>query len=147
MENYGADIRLQAQSSLYLTEPQGRPDQPWFTNQVVELAVDPEIWAAEGLLSTLLAIEAQMGRDRMAEEKNGPRIIDLDLLLFGDMTCASEFLTLPHPRLLERAFVLVPLRELAPGLILPGGQSVSQVLDTLDYRVEDRRIWQGATVS
>lgn len=115
-------------------------------NQVVELAVDPEIWAPEGLLSTFLAIEAQMGRDRATEEKGGPRIIDLDLLLFGDLTCASEFLTLPHPRLTQRAFVLVPLKELAPGLVLPGGKSIDEALAALDYRAEDRRIWQGATV-
>ncbi len=104
--------------------------------------MDPEIWAPEGLLSTLLAIEAQMGRDRTAEKPQGPRIIDLDLLLFGDLVADSGFLTVPHPRLAQRAFMLVPLRELAPDLVLPGGNSVAAALAALNFRVEGDRIWQ-----
>ena len=142
MANYGVDIQLKKQSAIYWTEPQGVKDQPWFANQVVELAVDPEIWAPEGLLSTFLAIEAQMGRDRTAETPQGPRVIDLDLLLFGDLVADTGFLTVPHPQLTQRAFMLVPLREIAPDLVLPGGKSVSKVLESLKYRVEGERIWQ-----
>nr|WP_284710711.1 2-amino-4-hydroxy-6-hydroxymethyldihydropteridine diphosphokinase [Desulfovibrio aminophilus] len=142
LENYGADIQLKRQSAIYWTEPQGLKDQPWFANQVVELGVDPEIWAPEGLLSTLLAIEAQMGRDRSSETPGGPRVIDLDLLLFGDLVTDTGFLTVPHPRLLTRAFMLVPLREIAPGLMLPGGVAVDTALKALNHRQEGDRIWQ-----
>jgi 2-amino-4-hydroxy-6-hydroxymethyldihydropteridine diphosphokinase len=109
---------------------------------VVELGVDPEIWAPEGLLSTFLAIEAQMGRDRTTETPQGPRVIDLDLLLFGDLVTDNGFLTVPHPRLRERAFMLVPLQEIAPGLILPGGGTPADALKSLKYRVDGNRIWQ-----
>lgn len=104
--------------------------------------MDPEIWAPEGLLSTLLAIEAQMGRDRSSETPGGPRVIDLDLLLFGDLVTDTGFLTVPHPRLLTRAFMLVPLREIAPGLMLPGGVAVDTALKALNHRQEGDRIWQ-----
>lgn len=142
LEVYGDDIRLKAMSELYQTEPQGLKDQPWFTNQVVHLEVDPEIWACEGLLSTFQAIEGQMGRDRDEEEPGGPRVIDIDLLLFGDRTMEDEFLTLPHPRMHERAFVLVPLKEIAPGLTFPNGETIDQALSRVQYRTEDKKIWQ-----
>lgn len=134
---------MKKQSTIYLTEPQGGKDTPWFSNQVVELGVDPEIWAPEGLLSTLLAIEAQIGRDRTAVTPQGLRVIDLDILLFGDLVANNGFLTVPHQRLRERASMLVPLQEIAPGLILPGGGTPDDALKSLKYRIDGNRIWQG----
>jgi len=82
-----------------------------------------------------------MGRIR-GEVTGGPRVIDLDLVLFGDVVMDSEYLTLPHPRMLERAFVLVPLRDIAPGLVLPDGRTVDQVLAGLSYSLDGRTISQ-----
>lgn len=131
-----------AQSPIYRTEPQGPvKDQPWFHNCVVRLKAASDIWAPEGLLSTLQAVEAQMGRVR-GEVAGGPRVIDLDLLLFGDVAMHSEYLTLPHPRMLERAFVLVPLRDIAPGLVLRDGRTIEQALSGLSYRLDGRTISQ-----
>jgi len=129
------------QSPIYKTEPQGLKDQPWFYNCMVRLKATSDIWAPEGLLSTLQAVEAQMGRIR-GEVTGGPRVIDLDLVLFGDVVMDSEYLTLPHPRMLERAFVLVPLRDIAPGLVLPDGRTVDQVLAGLSYSLDGRTISQ-----
>lgn len=128
-------------SEVYETEPQDLRDQPWFANQMARLVVDPEIWAPEGVLSSLMAVEAQLGRTR--GKPGGPRVIDIDLLLFGDRTMRSEYLTLPHPRMLERAFVLVPLLELAPDLVLPDGTPLAEALGRVRHRVEGRKIWQG----
>ena len=140
LENYGEEISLKAQSEYYLTEPQGNKKQPWFTNQVVELEIDAEIWAPAGFLSTLTAIEAQMGRQRC--EPGGPRPIDLDIILWGDLVISSDFLTVPHPRALERAFVLVPLKEIAPNLVFPNGTTIDQALEGINYRQEGLKIWQ-----
>jgi len=141
LEHYGDDLVFDAQSPLYKTEPQGLKDQPWFTNCVVRFKVGSDIWAPEGLLSTLQAVEAKMGRDRDGAP-GGPRNIDLDLLLFGDVLMQGEYLTLPHPRMLERAFVLVPLRDIAPGLVLPGGKTVEQALAALTYGLDGGNISQ-----
>lgn len=131
-----------AQSPLYLTEPQGPvKDQPWFTNCVVRLKAASDIWAPEGLLSTLQAVEAQMGRLRNGEA-GGPRVIDLDLLLFGDVVMDGEYLTLPHPRLFERAFVLVPLRDIAPDLVFPDGRSIDTVLSGVRHALDGNKILQ-----
>ncbi len=102
-------FRLIARSSCYETEPRGGPEQDWFLNQVLsgETALLPE-----ALLGACLDVERQMGRLRLVE--NGPRVIDLDLLLYGDLCQQSPRLTLPHPRLHNRRFVLVPLQEIAP---------------------------------
>lgn len=141
MEAYGEDITLRAMSSTYLTEPQGPvKDQPWFLNQVAWYEVDSEIWSPEGFLSALMAIEDQMHRERGVP--GGPRIIDLDLLLFGDLEQTTGFLDLPHPRMLERAFVLVPLLEIAPDLRLPDGGPAAEALQRLEYRIEGNRISQ-----
>ncbi|MGE4292288.1 MAG: 2-amino-4-hydroxy-6-hydroxymethyldihydropteridine diphosphokinase [Desulfovibrio sp.] len=141
MEAYGEDITLEAMSSTYLTEPQGLvTNQPWFMNQVAWYKVDKEIWSPEGFLSALLAIEDQMARER--GEPGGPRIIDLDLLLFDNLEQTTGFLDLPHPRMRERAFVLVPLLEIAPDLVLPDGTSAQDALDKLEYQLEDGRITQ-----
>ena len=139
-EPYGNDIKFQTVSEIYTTEPQGQKDQPWFMNQVAHFLVDPVIWSAEGFLSMLLAIEGQMGRDRSTAQ--APRNIDLDLLLFGDMVLDTDMLTLPHPRMLERAFVLVPLMEIAPDLVMPDGTRIDQAIKGLRYRQEGMTIRQ-----
>ncbi|MDO8790021.1 MAG: 2-amino-4-hydroxy-6-hydroxymethyldihydropteridine diphosphokinase [Sulfuritalea sp.] len=112
-----------AASSLYRTAPVGLKHQPDFINAVVELvAVSP----APTLLESLFAIEERFGRQRSV--KNAPRTLDLDLLLYGDTVSDDPQLTLPHPRLHERAFVLAPLAEIAPQLTIPGRGGVSELL-------------------
>ncbi|XVK07219.1 2-amino-4-hydroxy-6-hydroxymethyldihydropteridine diphosphokinase [Maridesulfovibrio sp. FT414] len=128
-------------SETYETEPQGLKDQPWFSNQIVRFAVDPELWSAEGFLSTLQAVEGQM--DRVRGEVNGPRTIDLDIVLFGDRVINSgEYLTVPHPRALDRAFVLHPLAEIDPELVFPDGTTVVEALNRITYRIDGKRIYQ-----
>lgn len=112
-----------AASSLYRTAPVGLRHQPDFINAVVELvAVAP----APTLLQALFEIEARFGRRRSV--KNAPRTLDLDLLLYGDELSDDPQLTLPHPRLHERAFVLAPLTEIAPQLVVPGRGPVAELL-------------------
>ncbi|MBK9020462.1 MAG: 2-amino-4-hydroxy-6-hydroxymethyldihydropteridine diphosphokinase [Sulfuritalea sp.] len=115
--------RFVAASSLYRTAPVGLRHQPDFINAVVALdAVSP----APTLLDDLFDIEARFGRSRSV--KNAPRTLDLDLLLYGDETSDDPLLTLPHPRLHERAFVLAPLSEIAPDLFIPGRGAVRELL-------------------
>ncbi|PTN35630.1 2-amino-4-hydroxy-6-hydroxymethyldihydropteridine diphosphokinase [Desulfonatronum sp. SC1] len=133
------EARLGPCSPVYFTEPQDVRNQPWFANQVVALDCGP-IWTARELLRTLLEIEDRMGRVR--EQDKGPRIIDLDLLLFGSRQHDSPELTLPHPRLHERAFVLVPLQDIAPDLVFPDGTSLSKALARLSFQVQGRDIFQ-----
>lgn len=114
-------------SQLRDTEPVGVVDQPAFLNGVV--AVDTTL-DARSLLETLLGIERELGRVR--NERWGPRTIDLDLLVFGDETIDEPGLTVPHPRLGARRFVLEPLAELAPELIVPDLGRVSEALAELD---------------
>jgi 2-amino-4-hydroxy-6-hydroxymethyldihydropteridine diphosphokinase len=108
-------IQVVAVSSLYATAPVGREDQPEFLNAVAQVRTG---LSPRELLAACLRIEAELGRIRT--ERWGPRTIDLDLLLHGDTQLAEAALTLPHPRMSERAFVLVPLAEIAPGLRLAG---------------------------
>ena len=114
-------------SRFYRTPPWGRVDQPDFVNAVAEL--DTTL-APHALLLELQALEARFGRAR--REHWGPRVLDLDLLLHGDREIRDAGLQLPHPRLHERAFVLVPLADLAPGLHVPGRGSVSALLAGVD---------------
>jgi 2-amino-4-hydroxy-6-hydroxymethyldihydropteridine diphosphokinase len=107
-------------SSLYRTAPVGLTDQPEFVNAVAALQTT---LAPESLLDALLDIESRFGRIRA--EKNGPRTLDLDLLLYNDQVVDLPRLTLPHPRLHLRAFVLYPLAEIAPDLVLPGRGLIS----------------------
>ena len=135
-------VALGAASSLYRTEPQGRRDQPWFLNQVLRLDCDETV-AAEHLLDAMLAKELEMGRVRDAADRFGPRVIDMDLLLFGSEEREGDpHLILPHPRMTERAFVLVPLLEIAPALVLPDGRNLAEILEKLDYRLEGSAIFQ-----
>ena len=112
-----------AASSLYRTAPVGLKHQPDFINAVVELVA---VSSAPTLLDSLFAIEERFGRLRSV--KNAPRTLDLDLLLYGDLVSDDPQLTLPHPRLHERAFVLAPLAEIAPQLAIPGRGGVSELL-------------------
>jgi 2-amino-4-hydroxy-6-hydroxymethyldihydropteridine diphosphokinase len=114
---------LIAQSSLYRTAPVGYADQPDFINAVA--AVETHLSARE-LLTALLATEQQHGRVR--EFANAPRTLDLDVLLYGESQVHEDGLTLPHPRMHERAFVLVPLAEIAPHCVIPGRGSVRALL-------------------
>lgn len=121
--------RVVLRSSLYLTEPVGYADQPRFINAVValETALSPA-----ALLRGLLAIEKEFGRDRSKSFANGPRTLDLDLLLLGDLNLHEADLDIPHPRLAERAFVLAPLAEIAPGVHVPGHDaSVGELFERL----------------
>ncbi len=118
------DIEVVALSSLRETDPVGYADQPRFVNGAV--AVETGLGARE-LLDRLLAIERALGRERTGP-RFGPRIIDLDLLLFGGDTIDEPGLTVPHPRLAERRFALEPLAELDPELSLPDGRRVVDLL-------------------
>ncbi len=103
-------------SSLYRTEPVGFADQPAFVNAAVTFQT---LLEPEALLDELLAMERSLGRDRASELPNHPRTLDLDLLLLDEMILQSPRLTLPHPALAERRFVLAPLAEIAPNLMHP----------------------------
>jgi 2-amino-4-hydroxy-6-hydroxymethyldihydropteridine diphosphokinase len=118
-------IDVVAVSSLRETEPVGYRDQPNFLNGAV--ALETELSPRE-LLERLLAIERRLGRERGTGPRFGPRIIDLDLILYGDETVDEPDLTVPHPRLAERRFVLEPLAELDPALEIPGHGSVQSLL-------------------
>jgi 2-amino-4-hydroxy-6-hydroxymethyldihydropteridine diphosphokinase len=113
------ESRVVRTSSLYRTAPVGILEQPEFVNAVAELATT---LPPEALLDALLEVEQRFGRVRA--ERNGPRTLDLDVLLYEDRQLDLPRLTLPHPRLHLRAFVLYPLAEIAPGLRLPGRGSV-----------------------
>jgi len=112
-------------SALTDTDPVGVVDQPNFLNAVAELSSE---LSARELLDRLLEIERELGRDRAKERRWGPRTIDLDFLLYGDEVIEEPGLTLPHPRLAERRFVLEPLHELAPDLALPDGRRIKDLL-------------------
>jgi 2-amino-4-hydroxy-6-hydroxymethyldihydropteridine diphosphokinase len=116
-------IKVTRKSSLYITAPWGKTDQDEFLNQVVE--IDTKLTPLE-LLHVLQQIEIKLGRLR--NEKWGPRVIDLDILLFGEETIALPELVIPHPHLYARLFVLIPLQEIAPQLLFPDGKGIGEVL-------------------
>lgn len=123
--------QVMARSPLYSTEPVGFAGQPRFVNAVVALETD---LAPRALLAELLRIEKEFGRDRSSGVQNGPRTLDLDLLLYGERIIREPDLQVPHPRLRERAFVLVPLNEIAPEAMDPATQmTVGQYLYALQY--------------
>ncbi|HXW25475.1 MAG TPA: 2-amino-4-hydroxy-6-hydroxymethyldihydropteridine diphosphokinase [Xanthobacteraceae bacterium] len=113
----GAAVRLVAQSSDYSTPPWGVEDQSAFFNRCIAVATT---LAPRALLDRALAIERTLGRDRSRERRWGPRAIDIDLLAYDDVVLDEPGLTLPHPHLFERAFVLVPLAEIAPDRTITG---------------------------
>lgn len=120
---------IRQQSAFYRTPAWGRTDQPDFINAVVELQTR---MPARVLLDALLEIEQRFGRVRSVAERWGPRAVDLDLLLYGEQTLAEPGLSVPHPHLHERAFVLVPLAEIAPRLVVPGRGDVKALLAAVD---------------
>ena len=121
-----AGARFCTASSLYRTAPVGLHHQPDFINAVAWLEVNDAVLPAPTFLARLFAIEAAFGRQRSV--KNAPRTLNLDLLLFGDAPLDLPDLTLPHPRMTERAFVLAPLAEIAPHLVIPGHGPIAPLL-------------------
>jgi 2-amino-4-hydroxy-6-hydroxymethyldihydropteridine diphosphokinase len=121
-------VEVEATSSVYETEPVGEIlDQPDFLNAVVRVSTDLE---PEALLDLCKAIEVEQGR-MMGAPRHGPRPLDIDLLLMGDLELETDRLTLPHPELTARRFVLVPLLELDPELALPAGTRLDEALEKL----------------
>jgi 2-amino-4-hydroxy-6-hydroxymethyldihydropteridine diphosphokinase len=121
------ETRLLKQSSLYCSAPVGYDNQPDFINAValLETTLGPE-----AILQAILGIEKTFGRERPFP--NAPRVLDLDLLLYDDLSMQSEHLTLPHPRMHTRAFVMLPLAEIAPDLHLPNYGNVVKLAQTLE---------------
>jgi 2-amino-4-hydroxy-6-hydroxymethyldihydropteridine diphosphokinase len=127
-------VRVIRQSRLYETEPVEMREQDWFLNGVVEVQTD--LRPAE-LMASLLAIEQSMGRQRLVPK--GPRIIDLDILLFDSAILKQPQLEIPHPRLAARRFVLVPFAEIAPNVMHPAlGKTIRELLETTPDKSEVR---------
>ncbi|HEV7981931.1 MAG TPA: 2-amino-4-hydroxy-6-hydroxymethyldihydropteridine diphosphokinase [Xanthobacteraceae bacterium] len=124
----GDEVRLLARSSHYRTPPWGVTDQPAFVNLglAVETALSPR-----ALLARALQVEVALGRDRAKERRWGPRTLDVDLIAYDDIRLDEAGLTLPHPRALERPFVLAPLAEIAPDRLI-AGITVADALARLD---------------
>ena len=125
-----AAVRLEARSSDYATPPWGVTDQPPFINAAIAVSTT---LAPHDLLARAIATERALGRDRANELRWGPRRVDIDLIAYGDLVLHDADLTLPHPRLFERAFVLMPLAEIAPDRLI-GGIRVGDALARVDAR-------------
>jgi 2-amino-4-hydroxy-6-hydroxymethyldihydropteridine diphosphokinase len=130
----GEDVRLLARSSDYRTQPWGVEDQPPFVN--VCIAIETTL-APRVLLGRAQAVERSLGRARAKERRWGPRTVDIDLLAYDNVALNEPDLTLPHPRLFERAFMLVPLAEIAPERLIAGRQ-IRQALTQLDTSGVDK---------
>ncbi|MBI4480080.1 MAG: 2-amino-4-hydroxy-6-hydroxymethyldihydropteridine diphosphokinase [Acidobacteria bacterium] len=130
----GEGIALRCTSSIYETEPVDNTHQGWFLNCVAEVSTTLKPVA---LLRKLQKIESRLGRERKIPK--GPRTLDIDILLYGDLVLQSAELTLPHPRMIERRFVLEPLHEIAPALRLPGsGKTVKEAFHELRHPAQVR---------
>jgi 2-amino-4-hydroxy-6-hydroxymethyldihydropteridine diphosphokinase len=125
--------RLIRQSSLYRSAPVGYDNQPDFINAVAEVET---MLSPDALLHAILDIEQAFGRERPFP--NAPRILDLDLLLYDDLTMRSDTLTLPHPRMHTRAFVMLPLAEIAPDLHLAGHGNVVKLAQSLENQTIEK---------
>ena len=132
------NIRLERESSFYETAPIGDTDQPDFINAVALIETD---LPPADLLRVALGMEREMGRAR--NFNGGPRVIDIDILLYDEVVIETGELTLPHPRMMERGFIMAPLAEIAPDLKLPGGRKPAEVLEEL--REQDVRKLAGVT--
>jgi len=134
-----ADTRVTGVSSLYRTPPWGKLDQPDFLNAAAAVSTG---LAPRALLD--LCLDAERKLKRVREERWGPRLIDIDILVFGDRVIHETGLEVPHPRMLERAFVLAPLAEIAPGLVV-GSRSIADRLVAVDIagieRLPSGRDW------
>jgi 2-amino-4-hydroxy-6-hydroxymethyldihydropteridine diphosphokinase len=119
------DVRIVAISRKYRSPPWGDLNQDWFVNACI--GVDTNLTPHE-LLARCQAVEAQMGRVRL--KKWGPRLIDVDILTYGDQVIADVDLTVPHPLIAKRPFVLIPLHDIAPGLVI-GGRKLPELIDEL----------------
>ncbi|MDD5368940.1 MAG: 2-amino-4-hydroxy-6-hydroxymethyldihydropteridine diphosphokinase [Anaerolineaceae bacterium] len=127
-EGLAPAVRMAAESTIYETAPWGYTDQPAFLNQAVQ--AETELSPRE-LLTYLKNLEHRMGRE--PSFPYGPRLIDIDILLYDNLVTSSPRITIPHPHLAERAFVLAPLAELAPELDVPGlGKSVKELAAAVD---------------
>jgi 2-amino-4-hydroxy-6-hydroxymethyldihydropteridine diphosphokinase len=113
----GQEVRLLARSADYRTPPWGVADQPPFLNLCIAVATS---LVPHALLARAQAVEQALGRERAKERRWGPRPVDIDVITYDDLALATPDLTLPHPRLFERAFVLVPLAEIAPERVIAG---------------------------
>jgi len=122
-------VSVKALSLLYRTAPVGPVAQDDFINGAVRIETTLE---AEELMRRCLSIEASMGRDRVNGLRWGPRIIDIDIILYDDLKIESEALTLPHPRFRERAFVLVPLADIAPSWMIDGHR-LDELASSIDH--------------
>jgi len=120
-----ADVRLLARSADYRTPPWGLTEQPSFVNCAIAVAT---ALSPAALLARAQAVERQFGRDRARETRWGPRTLDIDLIAYDELSLDTPELTLPHPRALERAFVLAPLAEIAPGRRISG----VRIIDALE---------------
>jgi 2-amino-4-hydroxy-6-hydroxymethyldihydropteridine diphosphokinase len=129
--------RLLRRSSYYRTEPVGPVSQEWFLNIAVAIrtGLDPD-----ALLTACHEIEAALGRRRASEIRWGPRFVDIDVIAFDDVARTGPGLTLPHPRFAERGFVLVPLAEIAAGLVI-GGRTVADYLADADASGVEKLDW------
>ena len=131
----GPRIRLAACSRVYESPPWGLTEQPWFLNQTIEIETT---LSPRGLLARCQEVEQSLGRLRTV--RWGPRTIDVDILLYNDVVMTAPDLVIPHPELRRRAFVLVPLAEIAPALRLPTGEALVTLLDALPDRADVRPV-------
>jgi 2-amino-4-hydroxy-6-hydroxymethyldihydropteridine diphosphokinase len=120
----GDEVRLIARSRLYRTPPWGKTDQDWFVNACIGVATK---LTPRELLARCQAVERDLGRIR--GERWGPRVIDVDILAYRDVTLADPDLVIPHPRIAERVFVLAPLADIAPGLMIDGQSIAERLVD------------------
>lgn len=132
--------RIARLSPVFYTEPQEKRNQDWFYNLAVMAFTDEYIGPCEFLIK-LQTIEKKLGRNRNSEERFGPRPIDIDIILFGQLESQNQFCLLPHPEAYRRAFVLLPLFTIAPRLNI-NGHSIFYWLSRLDWQLSGWQIWQ-----
>lgn len=140
LELLGREMEICEVSSVYETEPVGYTEQPWFLNAVCRAESD---LSPRALLETVKRIEKEVGRE--ATFRWGPRIVDVDILLYDEECLREEDLEIPHPRLRERGFVLTPLREIAPHLIHPATKERIADLEENVGRTSQVRLWERRT--